>query len=57
MWEGACANSVGFLHPLLPSAAPAQVVDDGSVADGQLAATAVQRHNLHLGAGASEDFR
>lgn len=34
-----------------------QVVDDGSVADGQLAATAVQRHNLHLGAGASEEFR
>ncbi|KAI7845581.1 hypothetical protein COHA_000869 [Chlorella ohadii] len=36
----------------------AAVTDDASlVADGQLAATAVHQHNLHLGSGISEEFR
>ena len=36
----------------------AAVTDDASlVADGQLAATAVQQHNLHLGSGVADDFR
>lgn len=29
----------------------------GGVGDGQLAATAVQQYNLHLGAGIAEEFR
>lgn len=31
--------------------------DTSSVADGQLAATAAQQHNLHLGAGIHDEFR
>lgn len=33
------------------------VVQDGRVAHGQVAVTAVQQFNLHLGAGISDDFR
>jgi hypothetical protein len=37
----------------------AKVLDDaaGRVADGQVAVTAVQQYNLHLGAGVRDDFR
>ena len=35
----------------------AAVAAAGEVADGAIAVTAVQQHNLHLGAGCSEDFR
>lgn len=35
----------------------AAVADDGSVGDGQIAATEAQQHNLHLGVGLQEEFR